>query len=817
MKHAQDIFRMVAALALFLAAACTKDPSFADPTGGSGHVLVPVSLNLAVAPDEPGTPGTKTDYEPDGAPLDPASEIKTVQILQFVEDAAGVQRWTGIPLFFDHWPLASGENVTLVATSRPCTVFVIANTWGPIPLTTGVSLDDFLTGENCDLIDGLDNLTGSGIWYSPNPTDATPDRYLRMSGVRKIDSVSMDTVIGSDGDRLTLKRNCAKVVVRVKDSAADVAVEAVQLCGINRKYYYVTNREGFSDPYSVSNPHRFDDVERAYPDGGVAGTGADAGYTVYTYYVPANLRGEDNTVTTQSEKSEHAPHGATCFRIYGKYGSSPEKDVTYTYYLGANLTTDFNLEPNKKYTYTIDITRKGSASHDGRIEDLDDVTFQIDANSYMLVPPTRSGQVRTYKIPVRRAAVFWNDPSRPNTPESWKHLGVYGAGNDAKTYVLTEDCEWTVQALWNSVVDKNGTTVPSVTMLTVSSGKGFDPAEPGSQPYISVQVGEGMSGNLLVVLRKKAVEGTGDDPKYFASDDILWSWHLWVTDYNPYVEWTPIADTYIYNVPGGDIHRYGGDIWTAGGSTDEYVDGFIMDRNLGATAAGGSSSILEDASRGLYYQFGRKDPFRSGNYSTIKANATGQEPEGAALKYNIKYSVWHPNVFFDYNGNWTAYESPDDPDNNVLGSISAIWNDHKAAEHQESYNEAGKSFYDPCPPGWRLPLRGTWANFSTAYWTASYPTRNTKYNAAGLFYDPAGDGSAIYYPNAGIIRPAVWGSSNVAFFRVGTNGYAWSASPSGVNAGELNFDSASVSPSGATIRTVACPVRCVRVAFVKPY
>ena len=90
MKHAQDIFRMVAALALFLAAACTRDPSFADPTGESGHILVPVSLNLAVAPDEPGTPGTKTDYEPDGAPLDPASGIKTVQILQFVEDAAGV-------------------------------------------------------------------------------------------------------------------------------------------------------------------------------------------------------------------------------------------------------------------------------------------------------------------------------------------------------------------------------------------------------------------------------------------------------------------------------------------------------------------------------------------------------------------------------------------------------------------------------------------------------------------------------------------------------------------------------------------------------
>ena len=62
MKYAQDIFRMVAALALFLAAACTKDPSFAGQADESDRVLVPVTLNLAIAPDEPGTPTTYADY-----------------------------------------------------------------------------------------------------------------------------------------------------------------------------------------------------------------------------------------------------------------------------------------------------------------------------------------------------------------------------------------------------------------------------------------------------------------------------------------------------------------------------------------------------------------------------------------------------------------------------------------------------------------------------------------------------------------------------------------------------------------------------------
>ena len=39
---------------------------------------------------------------------------------------------------------------------------------------------------------------------------------------------------------------------------------------------------------------------------------------------------------------------------------------------------------------------------------MDEIVFASDANSYMLKPPTGAGQTRTYKIPVRRAAVFWD-------------------------------------------------------------------------------------------------------------------------------------------------------------------------------------------------------------------------------------------------------------------------------------------------------------------------------------------------------------------------------------------------------------------------
>ena len=59
-------------------------------------------------------------------------------------------------------------------------------------------------------------------------------------------------------------------------------------------------------------------------------------------------------------------------------------------------------------------------------------------------------------------------------------------------------------------------------------------------------------------------------------DNCLWSWHIWAADYDP----AATAQDY------------------TGGRT-------FMDRNLGALSAAGS----DVTSRGLCYQWGRKDPF----------------------------------------------------------------------------------------------------------------------------------------------------------------------------------------------------------------
>ena len=372
----------------FLLALAACNPAALRPDGperGEGE-SVSVALHLGVAPLDPGTPDTKVDREPD---LDGGAdwqEIRNVALMQFEwvdDDPDHVLQalLVGQKQYFDHWSetgLEIGENFALVKSDRKNTVLAFANiAKDDISFPVGTTLGSFLEGMNASTIDGLDD-----IWYT-----AGDDRYLRMSGSVVLDGVDFGSEVGSASSPLQLKRNCAKVVVQVKNEAPAA-----------------------------------ENLEEIPADG------------TLTYYIPANLRGR-NTSGSQYDKNRHAPLGATCFRIYATYGAD-DTPVCYTYYLGADLVSDFNVEPNRKYTYELTLTRKGDPSYDSRIEDLAEQRFAIDANCYLLHPPKLDWQTRYYAFPVRRAAVFWNAPHT--------NMGVYDAARqDTAPFTLEETTAWT--------------------------------------------------------------------------------------------------------------------------------------------------------------------------------------------------------------------------------------------------------------------------------------------------------------------------------------------------------------------------------------
>ena len=104
-----------------------------------------------------------------------------------------------------------------------------------------------------------------------------------------------------------------------------------------------------------------------------------------------------------------------------------------------------------------------------------------------------------------------------------------------------------------------------------------------------------------------ATGGSGAIAAYNASGQILWSWHIWVTDYKP--------------DPRGDV-----DVQTPVNkrklkfeyNSSSYLP--MMDRNLGAIAGYidfPPNELEKSKTNGFYYQWSRKDPF-IGSYSNTK-------------------------------------------------------------------------------------------------------------------------------------------------------------------------------------------------------
>lgn len=804
-KHSISGFLLTVLLpAVLLLSGCARlgDSPVGPADDGTDRVLVPVTLSLRVVPITDGMVGSKADYEPDTDGYSTANAVKTLLLLQFEwqdADTPGAAKLVNQQFI----PDGDRTKARLVASSVRNTICLIANAWGKISLPRGITMAEFLEHYNADRLSSLDNLTGTGIWYTPDGVD----RYLRMSAVAVVDNVPLDDGAGEQETigTFTLRCNCAKVVVRLKQDTDRVDISAVQLRSINRKYHYIPEIPAalsplaFADPYSALDPCRFNDGERAYPDGGVE----DAeGYRIYSWYVPVNEAGTIDD-EGQKRKNMHAPAGATYLAVFAASGGVP---VNYTYYLGADLLQDFNLKANRKYTYTIRINGKGNPDNDSRIEDLGDVTFTRDANSYMLITPmSRDGQspTRLYKIPVRRAAVFWNAP-QTSADESLA-TGVYGAAISqySYNYTLKNTTKWEASFVWNAIYDAEGNPVAADRLLvdedgngqTTVSGQGF---AGGENPYIRIKVGAGMQGNAVVAIKKvpNGVEGDTDNQ---SDDQILWSWHLWVTDYNPYWDMTPAANTYFYGVPGGEIHRYAdkapATLWTSG----EYASAFIMDRDLGAVAA---PTHLNNA-KGNSYQFGRKDPIpATGAISEVSAQIAGNPWEGHIVRYNIRYSVYHPEVRLTNTAassnletfDWTAYET----EAPVIGQQLATWIDPKLEAHAESgsdsdHCEADKSIYDPCPYGWKVPRDGTWAGMSTPNTTEriSSPT-------AGWYYYPEGKGAG---------KGRVWYS-----------GTHWTSTNGNVAQARCWFETeTTIYPSYGGTRVNNFPVRCIRTSFRTPY
>jgi len=182
---------------------------------------------------------------------------------------------------------------------------------------------------------------------------------------------------------------------------------------------------------------------------------------------------------------------------------------------------------------------------------------------------------------------------------------------------------------------------------------------------IIVVLGSGVSGNAMIGASK--------------SDKNIWDWMLWVSDYDPEK----------------NIMTYATSIATDGSTYK------IMDRNLG----GLSSEASVDAF-GLFYEWGRKEPFTSGTVYKID-NSEYTFPIVAAT--DAATAAGTKDIYALGNENPTTYYKGA---GNASGNYGWFLTDKSLiANHTNTWGGLGnKSIYDPCPAGWRVPK--TYASFN---------------------------------------------------------------------------------------------------------
>lgn len=146
-----------------------------------------------------------------------------------------------------------------------------------------------------------------------------------------------------------------------------------------------------------------------------------------------------------------------------------------------------------------------------------------------------------------------------------------------------------------------------------------------------------IEGNALIAVKDEAGK-------------ILWSWHIWRTD-------QPEEHTYV-NEQG-----------------NTYV---MMDRALGSISA-----VEGDIGGALYYQWGRKDPFRLNDPLSLTDLSLHSGHPVVSMFSDLSRAVQRPTTFAT-GQDW------------VMDINASLWSNNM------------KTIYDPCPAGWRVPVREVW-------------------------------------------------------------------------------------------------------------
>lgn len=538
---------------------------------------------------------------------------------------------------------------------------------------------------------------------SLNQQTTSGDNVLMIGAI----SVPVTATENMTPHSLTLKRLVARVrfswVAKPTVTNTTFTPSVLQLKNVPKTLVYIDGVETAPSDYPEKKADNFRDytsiVDRI-EDG-------------FTWYIPMNRRSSKGSATSVWEKnSDNAPDDyCTYIELAGVYRTPnmPDQLATYSFYVGRNLTDDYNVYQNHDYEVKAEIT--GVNTFDKRVSSKN-FSYYNTANSFMVSPE--------------------KDQMVSFSPYDAPGVDVGGTGITYHDQLIEDR--------YSKIADVRLIWQTSENLVTVSHGQGMINVMPNDA---------GISGNALI--------GAYDD-----ADNILWSWHIWVTDY------AGIINDNETNVLVGSRQTYNNQIW--------------MDRNLGAL------NTLTAAVPELMYQWGRKDPFLKDEMFTALGRSFSFSTNAIPVDPFIS-SVKAPTTFYTRSNAGSWYGD--------VGQIEGLWQDNV------------KTVFDPCPYGWRVPQNGSWNGFkqNVNFYTMWFD----KYSR----YDMP-DGKIAIYRLGGLLRYTDGVQVDLA-----TCGYLWSSSRfesisnayclyhKGIHNSSATYGI--VDPNSLQNQAYGLPVRCIKI------
>ena len=552
---------------------------------------------------------------------------------------------------------------------------------------------------------------------------------------------------GSYDTRLLLKRLAARLTVNWNYTVSGYELKQVLLQSVPLNYTLVPTADSNGTYPSILD--QFHTVEIDMSKG-----------NSYSCWIPVNVRGESPAANSDLQRTKaNAPKGSSFLNFVAVNTTDPKKKLDYRVYIGGKTSSDFSLNNNTEYSYAVSFSHTGIPTNDKRVTYIDPVPASENndnpvptANCFMVAP----------------GGGFCFDPlayqsdGTEKTNETLK--GWCQGGGIVKVKLLWQtkedgDIGEPVMGIVNSAEDH--TNIVDI-KRTDGTAVGQNPVTDKGQCRIYCRVAPGTTG------------GSGVIAAYDSSDNILWSWHVWVTDYHPDATGNvdvqePLTKRKLK--------------FTYGNHPDQRP---MMDRDLGAMAGYAKAPTLDVEkfkAHGFQYQWGRKDPYPS-SYSNkpikkvdlpekitepIVGIMSLYQPDGVTFlpfdpAYNGRagYQAAYRNPLTAYKPKTNEYWFTDD----VTSSISGAW-------------ATAKTVHDPCPAGWRVAKAEEYYSlFSDKGYNGTLPSTSTNnmnmsnYNTQGadkgfvLRYDETDQSKTTYFRLCGYYADRV-------FVQIGYFDFIW--------------------------------------------